>query len=218
MRQWPLHQLKMGENDWDQIPDADLTYSQKIAKKTKSLATLANLATTAGFGTGLWGAYDIFEGRYISGITKVVASKALDVIDGGLAEIFKVKSRFGKGYDAAADALGLGAAVAAMEYQGLIPSHSFEVIAGLKLADLGAVALYGLHADLGAIQPTTQSKFAGNILAAGVIGTAVNNTPQALELSSTIVQPLSWMSASAFACGIFMRAKTTLKFILNAEN
>lgn len=218
MRQWPLHQLKMGENDWDNIPNGDLTYSQKIAKKTKSLATLANLATTAGLGTGLWGAYDIFEGRYISGITKVVASKALDVVDGGLAEKFKVKSRFGKGYDATADALGLGAAVAAMEYQGLIPSHSFEVITGLKLADLGAVALYGLHADLGAIQPTQKSKFAGNILSAGVIGTALSNTPHAHELFNTIAQPISWVSACAFACGIFMRAKTTFNLILKAEN
>ena len=108
---------------------------------------LPNILTMLGLCAGLTAMRFALEGRFGMAATAIVLAGAIDGLDGRLARLLKVTSRFGAEFDSLSDFLCFGVAPAFIMYQwslqrfgayGFVPCLIFAVCMALRLARFNA--------------------------------------------------------------------------------
>lgn len=131
---------------------------------------LPNILTMLGLCAGLNAVRFAFEGRWEPAVTMVVVAAFIDGIDGRLARLLKVTSRFGAEFDSLSDFLSFGVAPALVLYLwslnaarglGFMPCLLFAVCMALRLARFNAA----IDADLapaakGVLPPSPKPAYA----------------------------------------------------------
>ncbi len=160
-----MHRLKDNGNDWDNIPDTDLTRLQRVAKWSKGVVTAANMITIAGSVSVINGIMDFVNGNKIEGTAKVLVGRAADVIDGAVADKTHTKGRVGRDLDPTADTVQLAAALYLMEGR-VIPLAATLAIATPKA--VGVVGSLAARARNVELNPTAEGKLGAAALWLGV--------------------------------------------------
>lgn len=144
--------------DWEKVAQEDRSATQKVAAETNGWITPANVLTVGGLALTAWGTIDILRGKKERGVTKIAAGRSLDLLDGAVADYFKVKSPFGKSLDSGNDMIGEAAMVIGATYGFNMPrkvSLAFVLINGAE----SAVILANKH-KWGELQPHRIGKYA----------------------------------------------------------
>ena len=162
-----LHRLKNGNhNDWDNVETKDLTFLQKIAKKTKGVITIGNAITLSGTVMVLNGLYNFVNGNKALGVAEVVAGRGLDVADGIAADMSKTKGRTGRDLDAGVDGVQLLVALPVLDHVGVLPTVVAATVVTSKLID--AAGTFAAKARKREINPTKEGKLGTGALWAGI--------------------------------------------------
>ena len=161
-----LHRLKNNQNDWDNVPDVDLTLLQRIAKRTKGIVTAANAITIAGTIAVMGGLVDYMNGDKVSGVIKVGLGRSADVLDGYVANATNTKGRFGRDLDPTVDTLQLGFGLVALTGADVLPLLPAIAIAAPKIVGVvGSIAARLRHREL---NPISEGKLGTASLWAGI--------------------------------------------------
>lgn len=151
-----LHRLQNNNNDWDSVPDTDLTILQRIAKKSHGILTLANVITITSTVAVINGLADFANGQRTSGVLKVMVGRAGDLADGAIADATGTKGRIGRDLDPTVDAIQLAVALPILEHTGYLPLIPAVLMGSSKVIDtLGAVAARARSREL---NPTHEGK------------------------------------------------------------
>lgn len=95
-----------GKPDWESIPEAKQTLVQKIAAATRGIITPPNIITVIGLALVVYGLFLLLSKYYWTGLILVAVGRALDIVDGAVAQKTNTKSPLGEIFDAAADKFG----------------------------------------------------------------------------------------------------------------
>lgn len=116
---------------------------------------IPNLLTMLGLCAGLTSMRFAIEGRFGAAVVAIAVAACIDGIDGRIARLLKVTSRFGAEFDSLADFLCFGVAPAFVLYlwslqgargYGFMPCLMFAVCMALRLARFNAALESGPHA------------------------------------------------------------------------
>ena len=110
--------------DWEDVPESERTYIQKVAAKTNGVVTPANIITASSTVLVLSGLKDINAGQMVRGSIKVGLGRLGDLADGEAADRTGTKSPTGAAVDVAADYVQLSAALWTLQRRKLIPTHT----------------------------------------------------------------------------------------------
>jgi phosphatidylglycerophosphate synthase len=116
-----LHRAEK-KSDWESIIPTERSAIQKIAAKSKGIATPGNLVSLAGLLLTHSGLKDIKNSEYSFGTAKIALGRALDVVDGYVADKTKTKSSVGEAVDAGVDKLLIADALYTLRQKDVIPS------------------------------------------------------------------------------------------------
>ena len=96
-----LHRIQ-ASTDWQNLPNSDLNFFQKIADKTNGILTPGNIITTVGLGLVINGCQDL-EQNPNKALIKISAGRLADYFDGIIADKTQTKSQIGEAADVVAD-------------------------------------------------------------------------------------------------------------------
>ncbi len=113
---------------WEETPDLKRNAWQRMAAKTNGVVTPGNAVTMLGFAVVASGLNDIRSGDRLKGVSKIVAGRACDLVDGAIAEWSKTKSPLGEALDAGIDKVEMAAALVMLGSSKEIPSHAVTII------------------------------------------------------------------------------------------
>ncbi len=91
--------------DWEYVIDNERNIYQKIAFSTKGVITPANVCTLTGLAMVLYGCWFILEDRILLGTILIGIGRAIDLVDGLVADRSGTKSYVGEAFDSIADKL-----------------------------------------------------------------------------------------------------------------
>jgi len=144
--------------DWEKVAPEDRNIWQKIAAETNGALTPGNVLTIGSLALTAWGVVDIYRGKKGRGVTKIVLSRSLDLVDGLVAEHTGTKSQLGKYLDAGNDMINKAAAVAVASDQFNMPPAVCATMYGINLIESGAILSH--KSKWGALQPPRTGKYA----------------------------------------------------------
>jgi cardiolipin synthase len=110
-----------GKADWAEVAPASRNVWQKLAVATRGLATPGNIVTVVGFAIVVYGLSILLLHQYWLGLLLIGAGRALDILDGIVAEATGTKSPLGEAFDATFDKLGTAATLVIFGIAGIAP-------------------------------------------------------------------------------------------------
>jgi phosphatidylglycerophosphate synthase len=129
-----LHRIEARKADWERQPAETWNRWQRIAARTKGVATPGNYLTAQGTGVVLHGLYEIAQGRTALGVTELFFGRIHDLADGVAADKTGTKSPLGEAADATADKIQLAAALGVLSYENIVPIPMAIAIAAPNIA------------------------------------------------------------------------------------
>ncbi len=132
-----LHRVQE-QSDWHNIPDNDLNFFQKVAKKTHGVLTPGNIITTIGLGLVISGCNDLDQNPNKT-LIKVSAGRVADYLDGIVADKTQTKSKIGEAADVMADKIATLALLKSINDHKLLSSSflKFLVVQNSANSSLG---------------------------------------------------------------------------------
>jgi len=115
-----LHRTKK-QPDWELIKPADRSSIQKVAAATNGYLTPPNVITIIGLGLVLYGIYALLNQDFLIAFTALLIGRALDILDGYVADKTGTKSPLGELFDAAVDKIGTLLTIAAFFLAAVAP-------------------------------------------------------------------------------------------------
>ncbi len=133
-----MHRLKNNQNDWDNLSSTEMNVWQKIAKKTRGWATVANGVTLFGSVAVVNGLYNFVSGRKLEGIAEVAIGRGSDVADGAIADYQGTKGKVGRALDPTMDVIQIGFALPLLVSGDVMPLIPALAMAAPKAVDVAA--------------------------------------------------------------------------------
>ncbi len=199
-----LHRTENNRPDWENS-STELNVYQKIASKTRGIATPGNLVTTAGLGLVAYGSTKLGT-DLVEGIGFVTAGRLADIADGVLANKTDTKSPLGEKFDAVADKLAVGIVAVGVIENNLIP---LPITLGI-LAQNGLNAVLSSRGKLknkGEMHSSKTGKLATTFqwITMGLFGLSTYLEQKGLKTSDNIIKalgdaslyPTIWLSTKA---------------------
>lgn len=205
-----MHQIEGNQNDWDGVANDELSVLQKIAKKTKGIATVGNTITLSGFILISNGLADFANGQKGIGTTKVIAGKLCDVADGKMADVTGTKGKVGEAFDVTADGVELLAGLAVLQHVNVIPTAAAAAVALPKIADAtGSLAAKWRGHE---IHPTDESKIGATLIVGG-LGTLMLKSMVDKHAPGLVDAGLETIGWTAIAGGTINKLPATKYFL-----
>lgn len=205
-----LHRIKNNSNDWDDIPDDRLNPHQRLAKKTRGIATAANAVTLSGTIIVLDGLMSITSGQKLRGFIEIIVGRSADIADGMIADATDTKSKLGRDFDAGVDGVQLVAAAVVLAHNDIVPAVAAGVMVAQKGADtLGTIAGKINHNE---INPTGEAKAGMALLWGGIssfvlAATVERHIPGWTE---TVLEGIGWAGTMG---GAAVKAPATIEYL-----
>ncbi len=133
-----LHRIQDNKNDWDDVPDQDLSTEQRIAKRTKGIATVANAISLFGTYLVVKGVHDVTQGHKLKGFFEIVGGRLCDLADGNYAAKHEVKGRFGRDLDPTLDGVQIVLSSLILAKADVLPPATAALMVGQKMVETAA--------------------------------------------------------------------------------
>lgn len=121
--------------DWEQIEVTEQNIFQKVASKTNGVITPANLISLAGLTLTIQGARNISKKNDTKALVQIGLGRALDVVDGYVADKTGTKSPLGEAVDATFDKLAVASCLPALRRRQIINRKFAGALAVQNLAN-----------------------------------------------------------------------------------
>lgn len=127
-----MHRVKV-KPDWDYVNEPERNSWQKMAAATNGMATPGNMITLLALALVLAGSVLLLDRIYIVGFVMIAIGRALDFVDGTVAERTKTKGPLGEALDSTADKLAFLVVFAVFITESIMP---IALLVGLLLLQL----------------------------------------------------------------------------------
>lgn len=168
-----------GKPDWESIPAKERTAVQTIAAATRGFVTPPNVITVIGLALVVYGLFLLLSEHYWTGLVLVAVGRALDIVDGAVAQKTNTKSPLGEIFDAAADKFGTLFTIIAL-FAAQITFWWLLVVLLVPQVVITLISFYK-KARNASTHPTRQGKLSMASLWAALIGFIIS---KALDLSN----------------------------------
>jgi phosphatidylglycerophosphate synthase len=200
--------------DWKTVDKSEQNQFQAVAEATNGVVTPANVVSLTGLALVCDGSRRIIKGQTKSGIVEIGIGRALDLIDGVVADKTGTKSPLGAAVDATFDKLGMAAGLAALYAKELAPR---PVIVAHAMQNVANTAITATATKKGT--PTYASKEGKLAMSAQGLGLGLHGIARTF-LSGKSRAKLEAVAYGVDAIAIGVGAKATKQYFdqLSSEN
>lgn len=192
-----LHRTS-GKPDWETVSSSSRSPIQKIAALTHGSVTPGNIVSVIGLGMVVYGLAALLYNDFWLGFVFIGVGRALDVVDGLVAEATKTKSPLGEMVDAAFDKLGTLLTVIVLFAIQIAP---WWIVAVLLIPQviIPLVVFYNRQKGI-TVHPTRAGKLSMALTWVGIVGLLLT---KALLLPAIVIAGVYSLVGVSFVLGVF---------------
>lgn len=196
--------------DWEKIPVNEQNIFQKIAAKTGGVATPGNAVSVAGLLLTHSGLMNIKNGNKIRGTTEVVVGRAMDIVDGYVADKTGTKSSVGEKFDATIDKILMADALWLLHKKEIVPTKAAVLIGVQNVVNTVATGVAMLRSN--ELHSSREGKITTVLQWAAIGGYCIDAVAQADQSRSS-----DQTSAIKTAADVVVVASTALGAYVNID-
>lgn len=196
--------------DWENIPTEEQNIFQKVAAKTRGFVTPGNAVSVAGLLLTHRGLNDIKYGDTVSGTAKVAIGRAMDVVDGYVADKTGTKSSIGEKFDATIDKILMADALWLLQKKDIIPSRAVLLIGAQNMVNTVASGVAMLRSN--ELHSSREGKIATAMQWAAIGGyciDSISGSGSALEQASVLRKTADGLTVASTALGVYVNIDYT---------